>query len=261
MTIRTTPWEPGTPCWFDLTTRDLAGSTAFYRAVLGWDLLDTGEEFGHYTFCTVGGMPVAAIGAPPEGASGELPITWTVYFATEDVEKTAKAVAACGGTVLMPPMRLADQGWMALALDPTGATFGLWQAEKMFGAVLVDAPGSVVWNDHRSLDPAGARDFYAGVLGYRYQEAPGVEGYSTVDGGGPDGTIAGIGGPDGDLPADMPAHWMTYLAVESVDDAARLAVSAGGSVPVQPADTIFGRVAVLQDPQGVYLKIGSPTAS
>jgi len=34
-----------------------------------------------------------------------------------------------------------DQGRMAIALDPTGAAFGLWQAGTSLGASLV-APGS-----------------------------------------------------------------------------------------------------------------------
>jgi uncharacterized protein len=257
VSVRTAPWEPGTPCWYDLTAVDLAGATSFYRAVFGWDLLDTGEEFGHYTFCLVRGMPVAGIGTPPVGAEGQPAPAWTTYLAVEDADKTATAVAENGGTLLMPPMAIADQGRTALAVDPAGGMFGLWEAGSMFGAVLVNEPGGVVWNDHRSADPAAARAFYTAVFGYRYSPIPGHDEYVTIDGTGPGNTIGALAGPDPDLPPGVPAHWMTHFSVESVDDAADRATAAGGTVVRPPADLPYGRSATLRDPQGTYLKVGS----
>ncbi|HEY6797203.1 MAG TPA: VOC family protein [Kineosporiaceae bacterium] len=258
MSTRTTPWEPGTPCWYDLAALDLAASTRFYRATFGWDLRDTGADYGHYTFCLIDDKAVAGIGTAPEGSLAAAPLTWTVYLAVDDADKTAEAIAGHGGRVLMPPLSIGDQGRMALAADPTGATVGIWQADQMFGAVLVNEPGSVVWNDHHSVDPAGARDFYAAVFGYRYTTVPGERDYNSVDGAGPGNTVAGIGGPDGDLP-DLPAHWMTYFAVASTDDTVERATAAGGTLVSGPADTPFGQIAVLRDPQGTYFKIGSST--
>jgi len=253
MTVRTTPWEPGTPCWYDLATPDQAASTQFYTATFGWDLMDTGPDYGHYMFCLVDSKPVAGIGTAPEGTGGQAPPVWTVYLAVEDADKTAAAIAGHGGTVLMPPMAIGDQGRMALATDPTGATFGIWQANQMFGAVLVNEPGGVVWNEHRSVDPHGARDFYASVFGYHYTQLPDEQSYTTVDGAGPGDTIGGIGGPDGDLPA----HWMTYFSVTDTDRTAARAAGAGATLVAGPVDTPFGRMATLRDPQGVLFKIGS----
>ena len=48
MSVRSTLWEPGTPCWADLTTSDTAAAQAFYAAVLGWQVQDMGEDFGHF---------------------------------------------------------------------------------------------------------------------------------------------------------------------------------------------------------------------
>ena len=47
MPTRSDPWPAGTPCWVDLGAPDVAASTAFYGAVLGWSFFDSGEEFGH----------------------------------------------------------------------------------------------------------------------------------------------------------------------------------------------------------------------
>jgi predicted enzyme related to lactoylglutathione lyase len=49
----------------------------------------------------------------------------------------------------------------------------------------------------------------------------------------------------------VPPHWMTYIAVENADDAAKKAASLGATVLAGPFDVMdVGRMAVLQDPQG-----------
>ena len=53
MPTRSDPWPAGTPCWVDLGAPDVAASTAFYGAVLGWSFFDSGEEFGHFNI-TIG---------------------------------------------------------------------------------------------------------------------------------------------------------------------------------------------------------------
>src|SRR5262245_54307042 len=128
MSIRTTPWEPGTPCWVDLGTPDVTASHAFYSAVLGWQFIDQGPDFGHYTFCTRDEHPTAGI-AP--AMSPEQPTVWTTYLAVENADKTAELITANGGTIVVAPMDVAEQGRMAIAVDPTGAGFGLWQAKRM----------------------------------------------------------------------------------------------------------------------------------
>lgn len=62
--------------------------------------------------------------------------------------------------------------------------------------------------------------------------------------------VAGIGAPPvGDKPTA--AGWHTHVGVESVDDTARRARAAGGSIVLEPFDVApAGRLAVLEDPAG-----------
>lgn len=55
-------------------------------------------------------------------------MAWTPYFASDDVDLTAEAVRSCGGTVGVGPLDADDAGRLALASDPSGAVFGIWQA-------------------------------------------------------------------------------------------------------------------------------------
>ena len=89
MPTRDTPWPAGTPCWVDLATPDLPAALAFYAAVLGWTLVDKGDEFGNYHIAEVDGRAAAGIG--PVMEEGQ-PSFWTVYVATGPKPGTGRTV-------------------------------------------------------------------------------------------------------------------------------------------------------------------------
>jgi predicted enzyme related to lactoylglutathione lyase len=56
-----------------------------------------------------------------------------VYFATTDCDGTAKRITDAGGSVVDAPTDVMNQGRMAIARDPVGAPFGLWQGRAHIG--------------------------------------------------------------------------------------------------------------------------------
>ncbi|MGZ4650432.1 MAG: VOC family protein, partial [Kineosporiaceae bacterium] len=62
MSTRDEVWPQGTPSWVDLSSPDVAASNEFYSALLGWEIVDTGEETGHYGICMINGRAAAGIG-------------------------------------------------------------------------------------------------------------------------------------------------------------------------------------------------------
>jgi predicted enzyme related to lactoylglutathione lyase len=248
MSTRETTWPKGTPSWADLMTSDREGAWAFYSQVLGWKIQDSGPEMGNYGMASVDGKMVAGIGSPPDPTQAPPP-AWTTYLATDDLDQTLAAVSSNGGMIAMPAMDVGDSGRMAVAADPTGAFFGIWQAKDFVGAERVNEPGAMVWNEAMSRDPEAAKRFYAEVFGYSYTPMEGVD-YSTIDGAGPGNTVGGIGAMDQSTPAEVPAHWNTYFMVADADQAVTTATANGGSVAVPAFDTPFGRMGALTDPQG-----------
>jgi predicted enzyme related to lactoylglutathione lyase len=114
--------------------------------------------------------------------------------------------------------------------------------------------GVPCWVDTLQPDPDAAIAFYAGVFGWEFGAPGDMPGdppgrYFVAQLGGRD--VAGVGS----LPADsqpLPPSWNMYVWVDSVDDVAATAQSAGGAVLVEPFDTPpAGRMAVLADPAGV----------
>jgi len=204
--------------------------------------------------CEVNGRPVAGIG--PKMGPAAMPSAWTTYLASDDADDTVSKIKAAGGQVVMGPMDVMDSGRMAVAADPGGAFFGVWQARAHTGARLANEPGSLAWNENMSRDFDGNQDFYRAVFGYDYGDMS-SEGfkYATAD---VDGRpVAGIGELDPNLPAEVPANWAAYFGVPDADAAVARAVDLGGSV-VRPAwDTPYGRMAVLADDQGAVFAIVS----
>jgi predicted enzyme related to lactoylglutathione lyase len=112
-------------------------------------------------------------------------------------------------------------------------------------------PGKFVWHDLVTRDPAAARRFYGGLLGWEFQDTTrSGKPYAVARTGGD--PVAGIiAHPD---PTDEPALWLSYLSVANVDEAVKQVESAGGETLYAPQDLAdVARVAVVTDPQGAAL--------
>ena len=241
MPLRTSPWPAGVPCWVDLTVTDVPLAQAFYGAVLGW----TFAESDGYVVGQTQGMAAAGLSPTPEPG---LPAAWTLYLAADDADATAKLVTDAGGTLLLPPGDVGRLGRMFVAADPTGAVFGVWQGGTHIGAGIHSEPGGLVWEDLRSPDPDRARAFYAAVFGYETHPLDMAgPGYSTFGQPGDPAPLGGIGGMFGQ---DAPPHWLVYFGVADTDLAVEQALARGGSMPVPPHESPFGRMGTITDPFG-----------
>lgn len=255
MVQRDTAWPAGTPCWVDLGTDDTARAKAFYEALFGWDTEVGPPEAGGYVMCSVRGKPVAGIG--PKMGPAEVPSAWTTYIASDDVDATASRITAAGGHVMAEPFDVMDVGRMAVAADPGGAVFGIWQARAHTGMRLANEPGAVTWNENMSRSFEDNKAFYTAVFGYSYDDMSSDEfSYATFKTTG-DG-LGGIGDLGAAAPAETPAHWRTYFAVDDADDAVEIAAKLGGQVVAPAWDTPYGRMAILCDDQGAVFAIMSP---
>jgi uncharacterized protein len=236
-------YVPGTFCWADLGTTDAEAAKPFYTSLFGWEAVDTavGDE-GTYTMFRLDGSDIAALYELDEEQRATLTPHWSSYVAVDDVDAVVPRVRDLGGEVLAEPFDVEQAGRTAAVRDPTGATLHLWQPREQLGAGRVNDPGCMVWNELASPDPARARDFFAGLLGWTVE--PEESGYGVIRLGG--ALNGGIRPPqDGE-----PTHWLVYFTVGSCDDAIAAIREAGGSVIAGPFDTAVGRVAAVGDPQG-----------
>ena len=154
----------GTPTWIDLGIPDLEQAMRFYGALSGWEFQVGVPETMRSTRCLLGGRPVAALAENPDPEASRF--WWNVYLATGDCDATVRRVTDAGGSVVLAPADVPGQGRMAIAKDPVGAQFGLWEGRGFVGCEVVNEPGSLVRNDLVTPDPEPARAFYAAVFGF-----------------------------------------------------------------------------------------------
>ena len=253
---RDTRWPAGTPCWVDVSVDDVPKAIAFYRALFGWDIELGGPEVGGYSIAHQDGRIVAAV-SPKMGAP-DAPSVWTTYLATDDADATAAKIKGAGGQLLAEPMDVMEEGRLAVAMDPAGAVFGLWQGGNTTGLGVANEPGALAWNEHMSRDFDGSKAFYQAVFGYGYQDmsSDGFK-YATLmlDGQ----IVGGIGEYPAETPAAVPAAWATYFAVTDTDAAVATVTELGGSVVQSPRDSPYGRVAVVADNDGAVFSLITPS--
>jgi predicted enzyme related to lactoylglutathione lyase len=117
--------ETGAPCWFELHTRDYAGSVAFYRDTFGWDthVVSDTPDF-RYTVMIDGEHWLAGIMDASDLLANGAPSHWSVYFGVDDTDAALATTVALGGAVVMPAEDT-PYGRIAVAADPTGAIFNL----------------------------------------------------------------------------------------------------------------------------------------
>jgi predicted enzyme related to lactoylglutathione lyase len=174
-----------------------------------------------------------------------------MYFATADCDGTAKRIADAGGSVLTAPTDIGEHGRAALAEDPVGARFGLWEARAHVGCELVNEPDSLVRNDLVTPDPEPARAFYTTVFDYTLDLNKTLPDLDFTFLRRPDGHE--IGGIFGFAGAPRSA-WATTFEVADTDAVVGRAVAAGGTADT-PEDSPYGRIATLTDPFGVEFSV------
>ena len=238
--------------WFDLMTPEPEKARAFYAGLFGWTYQVGGPETRGYAMAQATGRNAAGVGQLPPGAA--MPSVWTAYFNVEDAAATVLAITAHGGSIMVPPMQVMDAGTMAIAIDPTGAAFGLWQPARHKGAQVASEHGAMGWQECHTREGAKAADFYARVFKLEPVKVEGME-YWLLQRG-----PTHLGGVyhDMKMPAEVLPHWLVYFDVDDADAAIAKATATGGKVMMGGNDTPHGRMAVLADPFGALFAVIQP---
>jgi len=243
---------PGTFCWPELATTDQKGGVAFYRALLGWDVVE--QPIGPtevYSMFTLRGLEVAAASnlQADERQLG-VPSHWNSYVSVANADESAKRAQELGGKILAPAFDVMDAGRMAVLQDPTGAVISVWQPKRHIGAKILREPGALGWTELLTNDTAAAEEFYTQLFGWKAKVSPEYTEFSV--GATPDAGMMKLDPKWG----DVPPHWMPYFQVNDCDATAAKATADGGRIHVPPSDIPnVGRFAMLADPQGATLAV------
>ena len=250
--------EPGMFSWAELGTPDVEGSRKFYTELL--DLAATDIPMSEAMVCVMldknGKRACALYQMPPEMVqmTGGHPM-WLSYFTVESADDAAARIRELGGTVMQEPFDVRDWGRMAVAQDPTGAVFSVWEPGSHIGAQVFGESGSLAWTELYTTDTDAASKFYQDLFGWSVDARPGVV-ESTDDyflfhfDGRPAAGMLKIKEEWG----EVPPNWSVYFAVADLDHTIKLATGMGASQVMPPMKVEgVGRFALVKDPQGGYL--------
>ena len=236
------------PAWVDLSSGDAAASREFYGTLFGWAVeVNPDPQYGGYAIAKIGGKDAAGIG-PKMDPNG--PTAWSIYIGTDDIDALATKVTAAGGTVVMAPFDVGEQGRMAVFGDPIGAFISAWQGTRM-GGFETDAANSFGWAELNARGVDRALPFYGSVFGWGTRTSEMGEGqppYTEFLRGGT--SVAGAFEMLAMVPAEVPSFWQVYFSVDDVDASFKKALELGATELVAPQDMPGGRFAIVTDPEG-----------
>lgn len=254
----TVPHYPyGAPCWVDLLVSDVDRAQRFYTELFGWRWLTGDAASGGYTMALLGDQPVAGVSRRPPNAP--VPSQWTTYLRVGDISVAAHAIATYGGRPLGRPVQIGALARTMVAVDPGGAYFGVWEPGDLPGSGTLDRPGSLTWNELLTRDYDAVLDFYENIFAHGFidETEDGGPRWSTAHTG--DGNPAyGLAEIDADWPLEIPAHWVTHFATDSVVSTVAHALDLGGKLLQGPFDGPYGLGAVLSGLEGEVFSVLVP---
>ena len=116
--------DPGCMCWNDLVTADPDAAVRFYAELFGWEVQELPQAGGYRVIRlgdrTNGGM------MPAELVGWQGPGYWLPYFNAGELDRAVAVIGEGGGRLVVSPQTV-PAGRFAVATDPQGAPFALFE--------------------------------------------------------------------------------------------------------------------------------------
>lgn len=234
--------------WRELISSDVEASRRFYGETVGWKIEKSPMADKDYFLCNAAaGKQVGGILAAPMPS---IPSQWYSYIAVSDVDAKTKLAASLGSRVAVPPKDIPNIGRFAAMVDPQGAAFALYKGVS--GQPVSDEPskdGEFCWEQLHSEEPSKALAFYKSVAGWKEGKFQGSDDKTRIFQAGDKQVASFMQTPPG-----VKAHWLTFIAVDSLAAATERALRMGGKVLQARIEVpTVGVYSVLQDNVGAAI--------
>jgi predicted enzyme related to lactoylglutathione lyase len=245
--------------WYDQMSHDMMASAAFYKNVIGWNLVANTMNDSPYTVLAAGEAMIGGVMPIPEdSAKMGVKAAWMGYIGVADVDAFADKVKAAGGAIHRPPTDIPGVGRFAVASDPTGAGFILFNGQGAAAPPHDDSKtGHFGWRELHAGDREAAFAFYSRLFGWTkgapFDMGPmGIYQLFDVDGQ----TVGGMMTKTAQAPVP---HWLYYINVDAADAAAERVKANGGQVLNGPHQVPTGQWALqAADSQGAVFGLLAP---
>ncbi|MBX9740248.1 MAG: VOC family protein [Beijerinckiaceae bacterium] len=254
----------GMPIWYELLTNDAVGSKKFYDAVIGWSIATQSGTPGvdYRMIATHGGDFVGGMmPLTDDMRSGGAKPAWLFYIGVDDVDATAAAITAKGGSIHLPPFDIPQVGRIAMVADPQSNPFYIMRGASPEASAAWERSGmgKCNWNELATSDQTAGNAFYADIFGWTFphkMEMPGDMGdYMFIEAAGETIGATMMAG----VQPGQPTGWQFYFRAPDIEAAAETVRAQGGMVHAGPMEVPGGdRIIVASDPQGVNFGVVGP---
>jgi predicted enzyme related to lactoylglutathione lyase len=230
------------PGWASLTSAEPHTVASFYRAVLGWAITETDGRL----IASAAGTPVADIAdiTVTDGIPG-----WLIHFDVDGLGTALTAVSNANGTVLPPAD--GDFAETAVVIDPNGTRVALRAPATRHSTR--PAHGTLAWGELITDDVDTSAAFYREAFRWGLTEPSGPLGRREWQTHGR--SFSGLLPRPPAMPAETPAYWDVYFAVDDIEAAATTATEHGGTRLMPPTPIEIGTITVFLDPAGAVFTL------
>lgn len=252
----------GSWIWYELMTPDVAGSKAFYEAVVRWSVTPGSPETGDYGFIKAadGAIIGGVVELSDDVTSRKARPRWIGYIGVNDVDASLAAITAAGGRCLLPARDVPIAGRVAMVADPGGAPFYIMAPTPPPGGGESTSftaeinHGHCGWNELLAGDAGREVAFYTGLFGWSLPEPMDMGPMGKYQFVAHDGV--GIGAIMPVLPQTPAPTWNHYFWVPAIATAKTAIETNGGQVingPMQVPDANWIVQGI--DPQGAMFSL------
>ena len=110
-------------CHIELGTENPRAARDFYSKLFDWKFEDMSMPQGDYTMIKAGDGPGGGLMQKQMAAA---PTAWLPYVQVASVDATVERARKLGATIVVDK-KTVPQGSLAILVDPTGATLGIWE--------------------------------------------------------------------------------------------------------------------------------------
>lgn len=252
--------------WIDFATPNPEKMKIFYQRVFNWQYSDNPMPDGSvYIMISAadGGSVGGLFRMPEEMRKAQVPPHINNYIAVESMDKVVENAKNLGATIKAEPFDVFDYGRMAVLIDPTGATFSLWQTKSTDDEEIMakrETHGMFCWQELMTTNVDQAANFYKKLFGWNLQKLDAKSMKYTVI----KNQKTDIGGMTMLMPEmkDLPSHWSTYFTTTNLDETVRIIKDNGGNIMTGPQDIPeTGKFAICQAPDGTVFCLFQYTSS
>lgn len=248
-------------CWAELYANNIDKSLQFYTDLFNWNIesLPVGQDISYKLIKINDNAVAGGIRINEAMKKGGVPPHWNSFVLVEDIHESVALAKKLGGAIMRDAFDIPNKGKMAVIVDPTGASFSLWEPlmsdKDNQQSVSKSTSGNIGWNELITNDLDRANQFYCDLFKWTPKRKEFLPNETYITFMNKESPVAGMLKPVTHRNNPGP-RWSLYFTTNDLDDCINKAKKLGGHLCYDPVSfPDIGRFTTIRDPDGVFFSV------